>query len=550
MVNEENKIPRKLNIWLPLLFALVLVAGMLIGTKLKPAPPVAVTPSGSEVPAKTLGQGKIEELIRYIEARYVDEVDRDELVQKAIDEILKQLDPHSNYISAEQLKSVNESLDGEFDGIGIEFLFVDDTLIVVTALTDGPSEIAGILAGDKIVAVNDSTIAGVDMPPSGVMDLLRGKKGSEVNVRVLRSSNIHDFTIIRDKIPDHSLDISYMLDEKTGYIKLNRFSATTYEEFMRGLEELKEKHQMEDLVIDLRGNSGGYLQEATNILSQLFREKKRLMVYTEGRTVNRSDYETTGRNFHEVDDIAILIDEGSASASEIVAGAMQDWDRAVVIGRRSFGKGLVQEQYRLRDGSALRLTVARYFTPSGRLIQKDYGDKDAYDSDLNERFENGELYSKDSIYVADSTIFETAGGRTVFGGGGITPDIFIPFDSTLMNGNYLRLRNQIPAFVYRYMEGNKGAFQELSLEKFQEEFEIDNELFNELVKYATEHEVELKAKDLPEIKEDISVFLKARIAKHLYGDEGLYSILNEMDDAIIEAVRTLKEEKPLVKRQY
>ena len=383
MVQEETKIPRKLNIWLPLLFALVLVAGMLIGTKLRPAPKgVSVANPNAEVPVSAMGQGKIEELIRYIEARYVDDVDRETLVQEAINEILSKLDPHSNYISAEDLKGVNESLEGEFDGIGIEFLVVDDTLIVVTPLAGGPSETAGVLAGDKIVEVSDSIISGVNMKSSDVMDLLRGKKGTEVTVKILRGKDTHEITIIRDKIPNHSVDVSYMLDEKTGYIKVNRFSATTYEEFMKSLEELKEKNNMEDLVIDLRGNPGGYLNEATSILSQLFKEQKRLMVYTEGRTVKRNDYETTGRNFHQVDDIAVLIDEGSASASEIVAGAMQDWDRAVVIGRRSFGKGLVQEQYQLSDGSALRLTVARYFTPSGRLIQKDYEDKEAYNLSL------------------------------------------------------------------------------------------------------------------------------------------------------------------------
>lgn len=547
MVQKETTIPRKLNIWLPLLFALVLVMGMLLGTKLRPAPSeVKLTNPGEEVPATTMGQGKIEELIRYIEARYVDKVDRETLIQEAIDEILSKLDPHSNYISAEDLKGVNESLEGEFDGIGIEFLVVDDTLVVVTPLAGGPSETAGILAGDKIIEVSDSIISGVNMSSADVMDLLRGKKGTEVTVNILRGNDTHEITIIRDKIPNHSVDVSYMLDEKTGYIKVNRFSATTYEEFMKSLEELKEKHQMEDLVIDLRGNPGGYLNEATSILSQLFKEKQRLMVYTEGRTVQRNDYETTGRNFHDVDDIAVLIDEGSASASEIVAGAMQDWDRAVVIGRRSFGKGLVQEQYRLRDGSALRLTVARYFTPSGRLIQKDYDDKDAYDRDVMERFKNGELYSSDSIQIADSTIFQTAGGRTVFGGGGITPDIFVPFDSTILNDYYLQLRGQIPGFVYRFIDANKGNFQEMSLNKFQKEYAVSDEVYQQLINYAAEHDVPKDEADVEMVKEDVKHFLKARIAKHLYGDIGLYTILNQDDEAVNTAIKTLMEDKPLI----
>ncbi|MFT4759692.1 MAG: carboxyl-terminal processing protease [Paraglaciecola sp.] len=546
MVQEETKIPRKLNIWLPLLFALVLAAGMLIGTKLRPVQArVTIGNSDAEVPASSMGQGKIEELIRYIEARYVDEVDRETLVQEAIDEILSKLDPHSNYISADDLKGVNESLEGEFDGIGIEFLVVDDTLIVVTPLAGGPSETAGILAGDKMIEVSDSIISGVKMKSSNVMDLLRGKKGTEVTVKILRGKETHEITITRDKIPNHSVDVSYMLDEKTGYIKVNRFSATTYEEFMKSLEDLKEKSQMEDLVIDLRGNPGGYLNEATSILSQLFREQKRLMVYTEGRTVKRNDYETTGRNFHQVDDIAVLIDEGSASASEIVAGAMQDWDRAVVIGRRSFGKGLVQEQYQLRDGSALRLTVARYYTPSGRLIQKNYEDKEAYNRDVIERFNNGELYNSDSIQIADSTIFETAGGRTVFGGGGITPDIFVPFDSTILNDYYLQLRGQIPGFVYRFMDNNQSNFQGMLLDKFQKEYTIDDKAYLQLVNYAAEHNVPKNMQEIEAVKADVKHFLKARMAKHLYGDIGLYTILNEDDEAIQTAVKTLLEDKPL-----
>ena len=548
MVTEERKIPRKLNIWLPLLFALVLVAGMLIGTQLKPAPAVSNATDPVTVPAASLGQGKIEELIRYIEARYVDEVDRDKLVQEAIDEILSRLDPHSTYISSEDLKEINESLEGEFDGIGIEFLIVDDTLVVITPLAGGPSEVAGVLAGDKIIEVNDSIISGANMEAKEVMNLLRGQKGTEVAVKILRGKKIHDLTITRDKIPNHSVDVAYMLDKKTGYIKINRFSATTYEEFMKSLEDLKEKYQMEDLVIDLRGNPGGYLQEATSILSQLFKEQKRLMVYTGGRTVKRNDYETTGQIFHDVDDIAVLIDEGSASASEIMAGALQDWDRAVIIGRRSFGKGLVQEQYRLSDGSALRLTVARYYTPSGRLIQKDYQDKEAYDRDVMERFQHGELYSKDSIQIADTTAFQTAGGRTVFGGGGITPDIFVPFDSTILNDYYLQIRGQIPGFVYRFMDTNKSIFQEMPLEKFKQSYVISDEIYNQLLAYAEKHNVPANNEEKDIIKKDIKRFLKARMAKQLYGDIGLFSILNENDEAVNTAIKTLLEDKPLTQK--
>ena len=386
------------------------------------------------------------------------------------------------------------------------------------------------------------------MSSNDIMELLRGKKGTEVSIQVKRGQEVLDFTLTRDKIPSRSVDVSYMLDDNTGFIKVNRFSATTYEEFMQALEELKEKHQMEDLVIDLRGNPGGYLQEATNILSQLFPEKDRLMVYTEGRTVKRSDYESTGRNFHAVDDIAVLIDEGSASASEIMAGAVQDWDRGTIIGRRSFGKGLVQEQYQLRDGSALRLTVARYYTPSGRLIQKDYEDKEAYDRDFGQRFKNGELYSRDSIHVADSTIFQTAGGRVVFGGGGITPDVFIPFDSTYMMKYYVQLYSQLPTFIYRHVENNRKKYDELSFEAYESDFEISDELFYDLVAYGEDNDLPRNNEEINLVKQAIKQVMKARIAKHLYGDEGMFKVLDDSDDSIKEAVKILREDRPIVQK--
>ncbi|MBK7869649.1 MAG: S41 family peptidase [Saprospiraceae bacterium] len=487
MRQEHQNWTSKLNIWLPLLFATVLVVGMIVGMRLQSeAPRVVDIQSSDSLSPNT--QGKIEELLRYIEAKYVDEVDRDKLVDEAISSILKQLDPHSVYFTAEQLEDVSVQLEGNFNGIGVEFIIIDDTVTIVAPLAGGPAEAAGILAGDKVIQAKDSVIAGVGISSSGVIDLLSGEKGSKVTIGVLRGNEqkVRKFTLERDAIPVHSVDVAYMLDNKTGYIKINRFSANTYEEFMKGLEKLVEKDGMKDLVIDLRQNPGGYLQQATNILSQLFKQKDKLLVYTEGRSVHRSEYETTGRAFFDVRNIAVLIDEGSASASEILAGALQDHDRAYIIGRRSFGKGLVQEQYDLRDGSALRLTVARYYTPSGRSIQKPYDDREHYEEDFTERYESGELSGDGQVAILDSTQYYTSGGRVVYGGGGITPDVFVPLDTTLINEYYFQLRRQMPQFVFRYKKAHQKDFEYTSVASFKKNFTVNNALLENFIEYAAD----------------------------------------------------------------
>ncbi len=544
MVNPEEHRSRGIQIWIPLLLSLFLVGGILIGFKLQQS---RVSAGGESISILSSEPGRLEELIRYIDARYVDKVDREEITESAINSIIKELDPHSNYIAADDLKEVNEQLDGNFEGIGIEFMLLDDTILVVSPIAGGPSEAAGIMAGDRIVEVEDSLIVGNDLSNRDVVGMLKGERGSDVKIGILRGNDakIKHFVITRDKIPLHSVDVGYMLDERTGYIKISRFSATTYKEFMEKLEFMVKEKDMKDLVIDLRQNPGGYLQEATNILSQLFKEKDRLLVYTEGRTVKRSEYETTGRPFFDIEDVAVLIDEGSASASEIVAGAIQDWDRGVIIGRRSFGKGLVQEQYGLRDGSALRLTVARYYTPTGRLIQKNYEDRDAYDKDVYDRYDSGELYDKDSIAVADSTIFLTKlEKRPVYGGGGITPDIFIPIDTAGVTDFYLELRPFIPEFVHRHVEQNKEDY-DLDFEEFAERFEVGTALLDELIEYGVAKGLKMDKQALKTSKKDIQLMLKARIARKLYGDEGFYGIWNREDNAVNRALEALSMPNPL-----
>lgn len=538
----------RFNVWIPLLFALVLVGGMMIGMQLNQGQTTIIMEPKDEM-VSVLGQGKLEELIRYIEAKYVDDVDREELVDETIASILKQLDPHSSYIPAEKLREINEQLEGNFEGIGVEFMILDDTIVVVSALAGGPSEAAGIRAGDKIIEVGDSVIAGVDIDTRDVVGLLRGEKGSKVEVGVRRNGefDLRRFTITRDEIPMHSVDVAYMLDRQTGYIKINRFSATTYQEFMQGLEELVEEGDMEDLIIDLRHNPGGYLQQATNILSQLFEEKDRLLVYTEGRSVHRSNYETTGRSFYDIDDIVVLIDEGSASASEILAGAIQDHDRGYIVGRRSFGKGLVQEQYRLRDGSALRLTVARYYTPSGRSIQKGYDDVEHYNDDLQERLESGELTSASKMPIEDTTRYFTSSGRVVYGGGGIMPDVFVPMNEVLVEETYLSLRQLVPSYVYRFMEERGDQIDHYTLEEFKRRFRVGEDIYSAFLKYAADEG--LQAGPLSEKgKKELKHYLRARIAKHLFDDPGFYQVWNTGDPFIEQALKTLNASKPITSK--
>ncbi|MEO1515741.1 MAG: S41 family peptidase [Bacteroidota bacterium] len=547
MLNESEKNTGGIKIWIPLLLSLMLVAGMLIGMRMQRIPLVSLSSSDGATNSSSIETGRVEELVRFIESRYVDEVNSEELVEEAINALLKQLDPHSNYISAKQVREVNEQLDGNFEGVGIEFMILDDTIRVISPISGGPSEAVGIMAGDKIVQIEDSIVAGVNVEVKDIVEFLRGEKGSEVEVGILRGEEkeVRKFTITRDKIPLNSVDVAYMIDDQTGYIKISRFSATTYKEFMEGVERMVEKENMKDVIIDVRQNPGGYLLEATNILSQLFEQRGRLLVYTEGRSVRRSEYESTGRPFFELGKVAVLIDEGSASASEILAGAIQDWDRGPVIGRRSFGKGLVQEQYGLRDGSALRLTVARYYTPSGRCIQKPYNDRENYNQDVQERFSNGELVSQDSIAQKDTTRFYTSEGRVVYGGGGITPDIFIPLDTLLLESHYINHRQLIPEFVYRYLE-NKDDIYNGSPKDFSKNYTVDRQMVEAFRDYAASKGIERNDAKWAKSADDIVHLIKARIGRHLYQEEGYYQVWNETDPAVLEALRNLRTERPQV----
>lgn len=530
--------PKKLNIWLPFLFALVLASGMLVGFRMNRAfsTRVASSLTGGE------GCGRIDEILRIIDAKYVDKIgDRDSIEELAIAAVLENLDPHSAFIPARDLQAVNDDLGGEFEGVGIEFFLNHDTINIIQAVSGGPSEKAGIRAGDKIVAVNDTAFVGKRVQQDKVVRTLRGQKGSKVRIGILRNgtAGTQTFTVTRDKIPTFSVDAAYLIQPQTGYIKLSKFGEKTYDEFMQAAETLN-KNGMKSLIIDLRGNGGGYLQQATRILDQFFTEKK-LLVYTVGRDGDRMDYTSKGHPLLQFGKVAVLIDESSASAAEIMSGAFQDHDRATVIGRRSFGKGLVQEQYELGDGSGLRVTVARYYTPSGRCIQKPYKGRKNYDEDLDERYKHGEFSSLDSLKQSDTTKYRTDNGRVVFGGGGITPDIFVPIDELIRNKYYAEIAGLTSEFSYNYFSKNSADFKSKykTVEIFAANFNISDDLLNNFVGFAETNKVKRNPAQLATCSNALKTRMKAYMARQLFGEKGFYFVINAQDKTIEKALQTL-----------
>jgi carboxyl-terminal processing protease len=494
-------------------------------------------------------QLKFGRLLRLVDSYYVDTTNVDELTENAIVHLLSELDPHSVYISKEEVQRMNEPLQGNFEGIGISFNIFKDTLLVTTTIPGGPSEKVGVRAGDRIVEVDGENIAGTGIKNSDVFDLLRGKKGTKVEIKVVRKSSdeMLEFKIIRDKIPINSLDASYMLDESTGYIKLNKFSATTTDEFTEAMNQLNQQN-IENLILDLRGNGGGYLKTAIEISDQ-FLENNKLVVYTEGTNEPKREYNATTSGIFENGNLIVLVDESSASASEIVSGAVQDWDRGLVIGRRSFGKGLVQKPYFLTDGSVVRLTTAHYYTPSGRCIQKPYdnGTED-YRRDRFERMAAGEFFSKDSIDLVDSLKYKTLiNGRTVYGGGGVMPDIFVPMDTSSHFRYYNRLRrNQIVYnFVLDYVDKNRSKIkrQYTEFEDFNTKFEVTDDMVNTIVANGEKEGIEKNQESLDFTRGNMEREIKALIARDIFSRDDFYKIINEDDDAIRKALEVIKNQE-------
>lgn len=496
---------------------------------------------------------KLMEVMDKVSRYYVDSLDESKFVEKTIVSMLHELDPHSSYISADELKEINEQLQGEFEGIGISFNILRDTIFVVNTIQGGPSERAGLMPGDRIIRVDGELVAGVGISNSGVQKRLKGKKGSVVDVAIFRKSvNMElDYSITRDIIPMYSLDASYMINERIGYIKLSRFSQTTSEEFEEALAQLKGKG-MENLILDLSNNGGGYLRVAIELADQFLASGQQI-VYTEGDKTPRRDYLATSQGDFEKGRLVIMIDEGSASASEIVSGAVQEWDRGVLVGRRSFGKGLVQQPFRLNDGSEMRLTIARYYTPTGRLIQKPYDeDFEDYALEIYHRFSNGELNSSDSILFPESDRYQTlVKGRTVYGGGGIMPDYFVPLD-TAFSSSYSRdliSKGIFNQFVLNYMDRHRKSleknYKEFSgfIGKFSAEEEMEN-----LIAYAELEGLPFVEDDWNRSHEFISLLFKAYVARDLWDSSRFYEIFNATDPIYRKAVQILENPELYVEK--
>ncbi|MBQ3325450.1 MAG: S41 family peptidase [Muribaculaceae bacterium] len=482
---------------------------------------------------------------------YVDTVNNDKLVEEAIKGMLESLDPHSTYTDAKETKELEEPLQGEFSGIGIQFNMKQDTLYVIQTIVGGPSEKVGIMAGDRIVTVNDTTIAGKKMKNTDIMKRLRGKKGTKVTVQVKRGSNpeLITFRITRDNIPLYSVDAAYMIDAKTGYILISRFGAKTHEEMMEAIKKL-EKQGMKQLIIDLGNNGGGYLNAAIDMCNE-FLQRRQLIVYTEGNSSPRQEATADGFGNYKDLKMVVLVDQFSASASEIFSGAMQDWDRAVVVGRRSYGKGLVQRPFRFDDGSMMRLTVARYYTPSGRCIQKPYtkGDKKHYEEDLIDRSKEGEYFHLDSIHFNDSLSYKTLkNGRTIYGGGGIMPDVFVPLDTT-ENSKYYRdllAKGIINQYAVDYVDKHRAQIKNdyKDVYDFDKRFSLTDADMKNFIAMGEKDSVKYNEKDYKTSERLFKTVLKGLVARDVFADPGAYTIIiNHRNNDVQEALRVINDDK-------
>ena len=505
---------------------------------------------GSQAQKASVDARKLQLALFAITNLYVDTTSETKLVEDAIVGMLEKLDPHSTYMDPEETKQMNEPLQGNFDGIGIQFNVLTDTVYVIQVIPGGPSEKVGLMAGDRIIEVNDSLIAGVKMKTSDIMKRLRGPKGSEVRVKVKRGDRpeLIEYRIVRGKIPVYSLDAAYMADKQTGYIKLNRFAASSANEFREALEKLR-KTGMKNLILDLQGNGGGYLNIAIELADE-FLEKQRLIVYTKGSKQPREEAHSTARGQFQNGRLVILVDESSASASEIVTGAIQDWDRGVVVGRRTFGKGLVQKPIPLPDGSMIRLTVSRYYTPTGRCIQKPYerGNLDAYHHDLIDRYNKGELMSADSIHFPDSMKYQTlVTGRTVYGGGGIMPDVFIPVDTTRYTDYHRKLvaAGVVNRVAMNYMDRHRAELTKKypTFAAYKQSFQVGDELLNELTLMGQQDKIELVAEEFERSKALIALQVKALIARDLFDMAQYFQIINEDNPSYLKALEIINSKE-------
>ena len=531
----------KMNMYMPVFLALALIIGIFLGNKLN-------TGTSQKLENFNLAKSnKLTNIVDLIANAYVDSISKEKLIEEAIPGLLKNLDPHTSYISVKDMQEVTEEMTGNFSGIGVQFSIQNDTVMVVDVVTGGPSHHLGVAPGDRIVTVNDSVIAGVQINNDKVMSLLRGDKGTQVKIGIKRRGikDLISYDITRGDIPITSVDVSYMIDDITGYIKVSRFGERTYEEFKDGLNKLNSKG-MQKIIVDLRGNPGGYLGAVIRMVNE-FLEGGEAILYTEGNSQPRKTYGASEKGSSIDKDIVVLIDDFSASASEIFAGAIQDNDRGWVVGRRSFGKGLVQEQIPLMDGSALRLTVSRYYTPSGRCIQKSYENgNDEYYQDIMKRMVHGEFQEADSIHMPDSLSYKTIHGRTVYGGGGIMPDFFVPADTSGYSDYFSKLiqKRLIYTYALDYADQHRNQLKKFKDIKEFEKYLDEKSILNDFISFAASKGVPKDNEGLRISGKIIDVQLKAYIARNIIGEDGFYPIVMQIDNTLLKALEVSKLPAP------
>ncbi len=530
----------KYKIIQPLMLSACIAVGMMVGFKMNDKPENSLVSIEDYPTEGQMMTGRVEELIRFIENKYVDKVDGQQLISEALHGVFSVLDPHSVYLTPDDTENVNDQMDGVYNGIGIENYMIDDTVHISNVLKNTPAEKSGLKAFDRILSIDGKNVAGKKIDYGEIRTMLKKDVGSVVKLEVLRKSRLFHISLMVGKVEVRTVNSVLLKDINTVLIKIDRFGENTYREFMDDVEKHFTENNAKHLILDLRDNPGGFLPEATNILCQIFAEKDRLLLYTEGRNNKKNEYKTNGKRFFDIDQVVVLIDENSASASEIIAGAIQDWDRGLIIGRRSYGKGLVQEQYNLTNGGAIRLTVARYYTPSGRSIQRDYSDRVVYEADYQDRYQNGDLFNKDSTLIKNGgKYFTQILKREVAGSGGISPDVFIAMDTIFRDEYYFSVSYLLPEFAFRYASKYQN-----NVPKDQKSFaawqlpDLAYVEFKSFLKYHAENEAAISAQSFGRLKKEI----KNQIGKYLFNRNGISSE-PENDIFISEAIQVIKNKK-------